>query len=76
MDFIPYIDAATRCLAGVVGTEGVNPTCITWGYPQFSYLLQFLSWSPVVLAAGVMFGGPIAVWLLWKLFEITRVPGE
>ncbi len=73
MDLVPYINTAVQCLAGAIGTEGVNPTCAAWGFPTVGFLPQLMNWSPVLAIVGIVFGGPMVVWLAWKLFDTLGI---
>ena len=52
------------CLPGAVGLEGVNPTCLAWGFPAQGYVQQFGAMPWLIGVAGVLFGTSIGAWFV------------
>jgi hypothetical protein len=64
MDILNAMMTHLACLPGAVGIEGVNPTCVEWGFPTSGYLQTFAALPWIAGIAGVLFGLPMAAWFV------------
>jgi hypothetical protein len=69
MDSLDGILQHLVCLPGAIGLEGVNPTCVEWGFQPQGYLpmLAALPWIGGI--AGILFGVPMAAWFASILMD-------
>jgi hypothetical protein len=58
-----------QCLAGIVGVEGINPTCAAQGYHD-AWLPVLFAWSPVVTVVSITCAVPLALLIIRRLLEV------
>jgi hypothetical protein len=64
MDMLNAMLEHLVCLPGAVGLEGVNPTCVEWGFPTTGYFMQFAALPWLIGIAGLIFGTSIGGWFV------------